>query len=56
MVPDGEEAKSLDTLGNLLDELAALRLSRDDVVVAVGGGAITISWALRRLCICAVSR
>jgi 5-deoxy-5-amino-3-dehydroquinate synthase len=40
-VPDGEAAKSLGVLGALLEELAELRLSRDDVVVGVGGGAIT---------------
>jgi 5-deoxy-5-amino-3-dehydroquinate synthase len=40
-VPDGEAAKSLEVLGALLEELAELRFSRDDVVVGVGGGAIT---------------
>jgi 5-deoxy-5-amino-3-dehydroquinate synthase len=41
VVPEGEGAKNLVALEHLLDELAARRLSRDDVVVAVGGGAIT---------------
>ena len=40
-VPDGEAAKSLAVLDGLLEEFAELRLSRDDVVVRVGGGAIT---------------
>ncbi len=40
-VPEGEAAKSMAVLAGLLEELADLRLSRDDVVVAVGGGAIT---------------
>lgn len=40
-VPDGEAAKSMPVLEALLEELADRRLSRDDVLVAVGGGAIT---------------
>lgn len=40
-VPEGESAKTMAVLEGLLEELAALRLSRDDVVVGVGGGAIT---------------
>ncbi len=40
-VPDGEAAKSLSVLGAVVDEFAAMGLSRDDVVVAVGGGAVT---------------
>lgn len=40
-VPEGEAAKSMAVLATLLEELAELRLSRDDVLVAVGGGAIT---------------
>lgn len=39
-VPDGEAAKTLDSLGDLLERLAGANLSRDDVVVAVGGGAL----------------
>ena len=40
-VPDGESAKSFATLEQLCDAFAALGLSRRDVVVAVGGGAVT---------------
>ena len=40
-VPDGEQAKSLAVLGELYDWLAELPLSRDDVVVALGGGVVT---------------
>lgn len=40
-VPDGEAAKTMLVLDSLLEELAEHRLSRDDVIVAVGGGAIT---------------
>lgn len=40
-VPDGESAKTLSTLEHLLEQLADLELSRDDVVVGVGGGAVT---------------
>jgi 5-deoxy-5-amino-3-dehydroquinate synthase len=40
-VPDGESAKTLRAYEQLLDSLAEHRLSRDDVVVGVGGGAIT---------------
>jgi 5-deoxy-5-amino-3-dehydroquinate synthase len=38
-VPDGEPAKTVAHLGALLEGLAGANLSRDDVVVAVGGGA-----------------
>lgn len=40
-VPDGESAKSLEVLGRVVEQLADLELSRLDVVVGVGGGAIT---------------
>lgn len=40
-VPDGEAAKTLDVLEVLLEEVAQLELSRSDVLVAVGGGAVT---------------
>lgn len=40
VVADGEQAKSLDTLGELYAQLAALPLGRDDVVVALGGGVV----------------
>ena len=41
LVPEGESAKTLSALEELLESFAERRLSRDDVVVAVGGGAIT---------------
>jgi 3-dehydroquinate synthase len=40
-VPDGEQAKSLEVLGELYDWLASLPLARGDVVVALGGGVVT---------------
>jgi 5-deoxy-5-amino-3-dehydroquinate synthase len=40
-VPEGESAKTFSALEELLEAFADRRLSRDDVVVAVGGGAIT---------------
>lgn len=40
-VPDGEGAKTLPSLAALLEAMAARSLSREDVVVAVGGGAVT---------------
>lgn len=39
-VVDGEAAKTIDHLGALLESLASANLSRDDLVVAVGGGAV----------------
>ena len=41
LVPEGESAKTVGALGELVETLAAARLSRDDVVVGVGGGAVT---------------
>ncbi|MDE3222510.1 MAG: 3-dehydroquinate synthase [Acidobacteriota bacterium] len=40
-VPDGERAKTPETFVGLVETLAQRGLSRDDLVVAVGGGAIT---------------
>ena len=40
-VPEGESAKTLTEFERLLEQLADLELSREDVVVGVGGGAIT---------------
>ena len=40
-VADGESAKSTESYLSLVESLAKRRLSRDDLVVAVGGGAIT---------------
>ena len=39
-VPSGEEAKSLDVYRVLLHQLATQEAHRDDVVVALGGGAV----------------
>ena len=39
-VPSGEEAKSLQVYGTLLHQLATQEAHRDDLVVALGGGAI----------------
>ena len=39
-VPAGEEAKSLDVYRALLHQLATQEAHRDDVVVALGGGAV----------------
>lgn len=36
--PAGERNKNLSTLGDILEEIASAGLTRDDVVVAVGGG------------------
>jgi 5-deoxy-5-amino-3-dehydroquinate synthase len=40
-VPDGESAKTMRAFEELVNSLAEHRLSRDDVIVGVGGGAIT---------------
>lgn len=40
-LPDDEEAKSFETIVKLWDYLAQVRLGRDGVIVAVGGGAVT---------------
>jgi 5-deoxy-5-amino-3-dehydroquinate synthase len=40
-VPDGESAKDFSTLARLCEQLANLQISRGDVIVGVGGGAIT---------------
>jgi 3-dehydroquinate synthase len=39
-VPDGEDAKSVETLAMLWHRFAAIPLNRDDVVVALGGGVV----------------
>jgi 3-dehydroquinate synthase len=41
VLPDGEEAKTLAVAGGVYEWLAALGLTRDDTVLAVGGGALT---------------
>lgn len=40
-VPEGELAKTLRVAETLLEQLAEHRFSRDDVIVGVGGGAVT---------------
>ncbi|MHB2028875.1 MAG: 3-dehydroquinate synthase [Acidimicrobiales bacterium] len=40
-VGEGERAKSLGEVKELLEKIAGLHLSREDVIVGVGGGAIT---------------
>lgn len=40
-VPDGEAAKSLDVVSRTLEAIARCGLSRRDVMVGVGGGAVT---------------
>jgi len=40
-VPEGEAAKTWGSVEELLEALAQRRLSRDDVIVGVGGGAVT---------------
>lgn len=39
-VPEGEEAKSLQVYGTLLRQLATQEAHRDDVILALGGGAV----------------
>ncbi len=41
LVEDGEQAKRLEVLGNLASELAQWGMTRDDVIIAVGGGVVT---------------
>src|SRR5215510_5009105 len=40
LIPDGERAKSLTTVSRLLDRMAALKLTRQATVIAVGGGVV----------------
>lgn len=40
-VPEGEDTKSLEILESVCEELASLHVSRADVIVGVGGGAVT---------------
>ena len=40
-VPEGEAAKTMRVAEDVLEQLAAIHVSRDDVVVGVGGGAVT---------------
>jgi len=41
IIPDGEDAKTLDTVGDLARRFARAGLSRSDAVIAVGGGIVT---------------
>lgn len=40
MVPSGEGAKTLEVAGELYEALSQLRFSRDDLIIAVGGGVV----------------
>jgi 3-dehydroquinate synthase len=40
VLPDGEEHKTLATLGMVLDALVEARMNRDCIVVALGGGVV----------------
>jgi 3-dehydroquinate synthase len=40
LIPDGERAKTLVTVSRLLDEMVALKMTRQSTVVAVGGGVV----------------
>jgi 3-dehydroquinate synthase len=40
ILPDGEQYKTLETVGRVLDALVAARLNRDAIVLALGGGVI----------------
>ena len=41
LLPEGEQAKSLDVAAGLWQDMGRLRMTRNDAVVAVGGGATT---------------
>ena len=41
LVPEGEDAKSLDAVARLYDSLVAAAATRHDIVVGVGGGVVT---------------
>jgi 3-dehydroquinate synthase len=41
VLADGEQAKSVEALAGLWDRFGALRMTRSDAIVAIGGGAIT---------------
>jgi 3-dehydroquinate synthase len=40
LIPDGERAKKLGTVERLLDRMLDLRMTRESVVIAVGGGVV----------------
>jgi 3-dehydroquinate synthase len=41
LIPDGELGKELSTLENLYQHFSDLKISRDTLIVAIGGGAVT---------------
>jgi 3-dehydroquinate synthase len=40
ILPDGEQHKTLKTVGRVLDELVGKKLNRDGIVLALGGGVV----------------
>jgi 3-dehydroquinate synthase len=40
LIPDGERAKTLTTVGRLLDRMVGLKLTRQSTVIAIGGGVV----------------
>jgi 3-dehydroquinate synthase len=40
LLPDGERAKTLGSVSRLLDQMAALKLTRDSTLIALGGGVV----------------
>ncbi|MCX6646262.1 MAG: 3-dehydroquinate synthase [bacterium] len=40
-IPDGEEAKSMEEVGRIYDALLGSGTSRDDLIIALGGGTVT---------------
>jgi len=40
MIPDGERAKSMATVGRILDRAAAMKLTRQSTLIALGGGVV----------------
>lgn len=41
LVPDGEDAKSLEVVGDLLGRMSSFGLGRGDLVLAIGGGVVS---------------
>ena len=41
VIPDGEVGKELTSLENIWQQLAEHQISRDDLIIAIGGGAVT---------------
>lgn len=40
LIPEGEANKTLDTVTNLLNQLASMRLDRNSILIALGGGVV----------------